>query len=203
MSTIKVILAKDLSSLGEEGDIKNVKRGYARNFLFPRGIAIECSKYNLLEIEQKKDYYEKRKLEKKEYAAKLKELLESKKVTISISAGDKGRLFGTVTAVNIADELNKVEELKTFGYTVEKKNIELNDHIKFQGNYKYRIHLYQEVYANMELHVEAKVEKQKEEKGKRRKFDRSRKENTETVPEVDVEVENSEKTENNETQENS
>lgn len=174
MSTIKVILTKDMSSLGEEGDIKNVKRGYARNFLLPKGLAIECSKANLAEIDDKKDYYEKRKLEKKDLAVKVKELLETKKIKLVVPAGDKGRLFGTVTSINIADELNKDEEIKKFGTVIDKKQIELNEHIKFQGTFKYRIHIYQDVYASLELQVEAKIEKQKDEKGRRKKFDRPR-----------------------------
>ncbi|MBN2546953.1 MAG: 50S ribosomal protein L9 [Spirochaetes bacterium] len=187
MSTLKVILTKDISTLGEEGDIKTVKRGYARNFLLPKGLAIECSKKNLADIESKKDYYEKRKLEKRDVATKLKELLETKKIKLVVPAGDKGRLFGTVTSINISEELNKDEEIKNFGTLIDRKQIELNEHIKFQGNYKYRIHIYQDIYAVMELHVEAKIEKHKEEKGRRKRFDRPRRnymseKSTETSP---------------------
>lgn len=162
MGTMKVILSKDIPSLGEEGEIKVVKKGYARNYLLPKGLAVICSKKNLEEIEKKKEYFEKRKIEKIEFANKLKQILEEKKITVKVSAGEKGRLFGTVTSLNILDELSKDEQLKNMGVVIDKKQIELKEHIKFQGTYKYRIHLYRDIYANMELIVEAVVEKPKE-----------------------------------------
>lgn len=205
MSSIKVILSKDIPSLGEEGDVKSVKRGYARNYLFPKGLAVVCSKRNLQEIESKKEYFEKRKLEKIEYANKLKEKLETKKVKVSVSAGEKGRLFGTVTALNIAEELSKDEELKNIGFVVDRKQIELTDHIKFQGVYKYRIHLYKDIYANMELTVEAIVEKEKDEKGKKRfnkdrkgRYDKNREAKSSVDSEKDDSSENVSNEENNE-----
>ncbi len=166
MGTIKIILNQDVSNLGEEGDIKVVKKGYARNFLFPKKFALNYSKEHIKTLESKKDYYEKRKLDKRDDALKLKEKLENEKLSIEILAGDKGRLYGTVTTSNIFDELIKLN------YSIDKKKIELKEHIKFAGTYKFRIHLYQDIYAVVELKVIAKQEKKEERPQKGRRYNR-------------------------------
>ena len=163
MGSIKVILNQDISNLGEEGDVKIVKKGYARNYLIPNNLALDFSLKNRKLVETKKEYYENRKLEKKENAAKLKEKLENEKIKIEVAAGDKGRLYGTITSQNIAEELNKLN------YNIDKRKIELTDHIKFSGTYKYRIHLYHDIYAQMELTVIAKQEKVDSHKSRDRK----------------------------------
>ena len=160
MATMKVILKQDISNLGEEGDIKIVKKGYARNFLLPKKMVVNCTKKNLVELESMKDYLENRKEEKRVKANELKEKIEKEKVNITVPAGEKGRLYGTVTNNNISEELNKL------GYNIEKKSIELKEHIKLSGTYKYKIHLYQDIYADMELIVTAKIEKPKQQKAK-------------------------------------
>lgn len=196
MGTIKVILKEDILNLGEAGDIKSVKRGYARNFLFPKNLIMDYSTQNKKMLDAKKDFYEKKKLEKKENAAKLKEKLEQESISITISAGDKGRLFGTVTNTVIAEKLTELN------YTmIEKKAIELKEHIKFSGKYKFRIHLYQDIYANMELEVIGKVEKPKTSARPARKqgrrftpreemesTDNQQPENQETVAEENLEI---------------
>lgn len=158
MGNMKVILKKDMPTLGEEGDIKVVKKGYARNFLFPNGLVLEFNKHNRNILESRKEIIEKKKEQKRNDAVLLKEKLEKEIVKIEMPSGDKGRLYGTVTNTNISDELAKVE------YNIEKKNIELIEHIKFSGNYKYRIHLYQDIYAEMQLEVVAIKEKKKDER---------------------------------------
>ena len=155
MSTMKVILKQDVSNFGEEGDIKFVKRGFARNYLFPKELVVDYSKENIKILESKKEYFKRKRLAKIENVEKLKEDLEKQEISIAILAGDKGRLYGTVTTSNIAEELNKLN------FTIEKKQIDLKEHIKFSGTYKYRIHLYHDIYANMELNVIAKNEKPK------------------------------------------
>ena len=155
MGTLRVILKQDIPNLGEEGDIKVVKRGYARNYLFPRNLVVDYSKKNRKLLESQKNILEKKKMVKKENAQQLKEKLEQVKLSITVPSGEKGRLFGTITSSNISEKLKELE------YSIEKKSIELKEHIKFGGKYKYRIHLYQDVYAEMELEIIAKIEKQK------------------------------------------
>ncbi|HPO50568.1 MAG TPA: 50S ribosomal protein L9 [Spirochaetota bacterium] len=168
MGNVKVILKKDVVNLGEEGDIKTVKAGYARNFLFPRECAVDYSLKNRNIYEKQKAVIEKKKLEKKEHANELKEKLENTKVSLSISAGDKGRLYGTVTTSLIHDEIVKL------GFDIDRKKIELKEHIKVAGVYKFNVHIYQDVNATMELSVVAKQEEKKEEdrsqRRKRRNF---------------------------------
>jgi len=175
MSTIKIILNKDIPNLGEEGDVKTVKRGYARNFLFPNKLALDYSKQNRKILESKKEYLEKRKLEKRDNSTQLKEKLEELKLSIEVPAGDKGRLYGTVTSTNISEELKKLE------YNIDKRKIELKEHIKFGGVYKFKIHLYEDIYANMEINVIGKKEKPKQDQGKSKRFTKKNYKNTSTV----------------------
>ena len=177
MGTLKVILKQDVANLGEEGDVKEVKRGYARNFLFPRKFAVDYSVKNRVTLEKQKHIIEKKRLAKKENAAELKAKLEKEKVEIEIAAGEKGRLYGTVTTSQIYDELVKK------GYEISKKEIELKEHIKFGGTYKYKIHIYQDVYAEMEFIVIAKQEEKKTDTRKKRRK-KSFDENVESVNEA-------------------
>ncbi|MCK4796698.1 MAG: 50S ribosomal protein L9 [Spirochaetes bacterium] len=167
MGSIKIILKQDIPNLGEEGDIKFVKRGYARNYLLPQKKARNYSKQNINILETQKEYLENKKLTKIENANKLKEKLENEKISLPIQAGEKGRLYGTVTTSSIIEELNKLE------YQIDKKEIELKEHIKFGGIYKYRIHLYHDIYAIMELNVIATQDKKQNINQKKRKtFDK-------------------------------
>ncbi len=158
MGTLKVILKQDIPNLGEEGDVKVVKRGFARNYLFPRNLVTDYSKKNRNVLESKKDILEKKKVLKRENAASLKEKLEKEQISIAVSAGDKGRLFGTVTSSIISEKFKELE------LNIDKKSIELKDHIKFSGKYKFRVHLYEDIYAEMDLEVVAKIEKSKTQK---------------------------------------
>lgn len=155
MGTMKIILKEDIASLGEEGDIKVVKRGYANNYLFPKGLAVDYSIQNRNLLERQKDAIEKKRLQKRENASALKDKLAKEKVVIEIAAGEKGRLYGTVTTSQIVDDLNGK------GYSFDKKNIVLKEHIKFGGSYKFKIHLYHDIYAEIELEVIAKQEEKK------------------------------------------
>ena len=98
-----------------------------------------------------------KKLAKKENAKQLKEKLEEQNISIEVPAGDKGRLYGTVTTMQIDQEIKKL------GFEFDRKKIELKEHIKFGGKYKFTVHLYGEVYANMELEVIPKQEEKKQE----------------------------------------
>lgn len=164
MSVTKVILIKDVYNLGEEGDVRDVKRGYARNFLIPQGFAVDYSLQNRNILEKRKAAIEKKRLQKKENAAALKAKLSEETIVIKVPAGEKGRLYGTVTTTQIVEELTKK------GYELDKRKIELKEHIKLSGKYKVSIHLYQDVYAEIILTVEGIVEeKRSDARGKQRK----------------------------------
>ncbi len=143
---MKVILNQDVHNLGEEGDVKNVTPGYARNYLIPQDLAVPHNKMNLALFEHRKAAIEKRKEEKRTAALSLKERLEGLVITIDISSGDTGRLFGSVTNANI------VEELQKQGLQIERKRIELPEHaLKMVGTYPFKIKLYDNNVAELTL----------------------------------------------------
>ena len=151
---MKVILNKDLSTLGEEGDVKDVARGYARNYLFPRGIALPYTASTIKLFESRKDEIEKRKAQKLKDAMGIKEKLEGTEFTITMPAGANGRLFGAVTSQTIVDELAKN------GFQAERKRIELPvSSIKSAGKYKAIVKLYENSSAEIQITVIGQIAK--------------------------------------------
>lgn len=147
---MKIILNQDIANLGEEGDVKVVADGYARNFLFPQKMAVPYNKQNLNMFEQKKLSIEKRKEEKRKDAMGLKEKLASEEILMEMPAGEKGKLFGAVTASTIVEELTKV------GVSVEKKRIEIPENsIKQVGTYTVKVKLYGGEVADLKVTVNA------------------------------------------------
>ncbi len=145
---MKVILNKDLSTLGEEGDVKDVARGYARNYLFPRGIALPYTPKTVKLFEARKEEIEARKAQKRQDAMGLKEKLESLELTITMPAGANGKLYGAVTSQTLADELVKS------GFQIERKRIELaGNSIKNAGKYKASVKLYENSSAELQVTV--------------------------------------------------
>jgi large subunit ribosomal protein L9 len=152
---MKVILNQDLVGLGEEGDIKEVAAGYARNFLLPKKIAVPHTKENLAFLKHKMVAIEKRREEKRAEALGLKERLEAESISFSVPAGENGKLFGSISNVLVAQELEKR------GYQIEKKRIEIPDHtIRSVGTYKVRIKLYDKEEATIKLVVEGAAQAQ-------------------------------------------
>jgi large subunit ribosomal protein L9 len=145
---MKVILNKDLAPLGEEGDVKDVAKGYARNYLFPRGIALPYNERTAKLFESRKDEIETRKVQKRGDAAGLKEKLESLNLEITVPAGANGKLYGAVTSLTIVDELAK------HGYQMERKKVELpGTSIKNIGKYKAIVKLYENASAEISVSV--------------------------------------------------
>jgi large subunit ribosomal protein L9 len=145
---MKVILNKDLAALGEEGDVKDVARGYARNYLFPREIALPYNEYTVKLFESKKDEIEAKKAAKRTDAASLKERLEGVELSVTMPAGANGKLYGAVTSQTIADELTRQ------GFQIERKRIELlGTGFKSVGKYKVIVKLYENASAELTLTV--------------------------------------------------
>ncbi len=150
---MKVILNQDVIGLGEEGDIKDVAAGYARNYLLPKKLAVPHTREFLAMLEHKRASIEKRKEGKRLEAAGLKERLEAEEIRFSLPAGENGKLFGSVNNTNVVAELEKK------GYTIEKKRVEIPEHtIRSTGNYKIRIRLYDKEEATVKLVVEGIVQ---------------------------------------------
>ncbi|MBN1835950.1 MAG: 50S ribosomal protein L9 [Spirochaetales bacterium] len=146
----KVILNEDVAGLGEEGDVKEVAAGYARNFLYPRKAATPYTKHNLQQLEGRRAAIERRKEEKRTEAMGLKERLEAEELQFVMPAGESGKLFGSVNNATIAQELEKR------GYSLEKKRIEVPDHnIRIVGTHTVKVHLYGTEHAQVTVVVEA------------------------------------------------
>ena len=153
---MKVILNEDVKHLGEEGDIKDVAKGYARNYLFPRNLAVPCNSFTLAHFESRKEEIEQRKAVKRQNAAGLKEQLENLTLTIVMPAGPNGKLYGAVTNQTISDELQKL------GFEIERKRIELPGlTFKSVGHYNAALKLYEAAVAVLPIVVEAQPEAEK------------------------------------------
>ena len=149
----KVILNQDVPNLGEEGDVKQVSDGYARNYLIPQKLAMPYTKHFIDVFGQRKSSIEKRKEDKRQGARSLKEKIESEELTISMPAGDHGKLFGAVTSQTVAEALEKK------GIAIERKRIEIPEHsLKMVGNYVVRIRLYEKEEAKLKVVVQKSEE---------------------------------------------
>ncbi|MHB9291615.1 putative large subunit ribosomal protein L9 [Hollandina sp. SP2] len=149
---MKVILNKDLPPLGEEGDIKEVAKGYARNFLFPRSIALPYTERTIALFEARRGEIEARKADKRKDAASIREKLEGLDLVITMPAGANGKLYGAVTNQTVADELTKL------GFQIERKRIELTGNtLKSVGKYKVMVKLYESAAAEVSLTVQGQV----------------------------------------------
>jgi len=150
---MKIILNQDVLNLGEEGDVVVVKDGYARNFLLPTGQAVMFNRTNQAVFASRTAAIEKRKIEKRKASSGLKAQLDKVILTLVVSAGESGKLFGSVTSSMVQEALAKL------GIEVERKKIEVASHtIKMVGTYSVRIHLYEDETAEIKLVVESEAQ---------------------------------------------
>lgn len=145
---MKVIFLKDVKGKGKKGEVKNVADGYAHNFLIKQGLAIEASNTNISTLEGQKKKEDKRAAEELAEAKKLGEQLEKITVELSAKAGEGGRLFGSITTKQIAEELQKKHGVK-----IDKRKMELSDAIRTLGHTKVPVKLHHEVLATLTVHV--------------------------------------------------
>lgn len=145
---MKVILLEDVKGLGKAGELVNSKTGYFRNFLAPKNMAIEATPANKKKWEEEQAQKAAEFKANKEKALALKEDLEKDKVVLKVKGGKDGRLFGSVTAGDIA------KELEAKGYDVDKKKVELKENIKTPGSRKVGIRVFPEILADLEVLVE-------------------------------------------------
>lgn len=145
---MKVIFLKDVKGSGSKGEIKNVADGYARNMLFPKGLAVEATPVNINKLEGQQSSAQHKIDTEKKLAQELADKINDKKVVIKAKAGSNDRLFGSVTAANIADALNE-----QFGVKVEKKKITLSTDIKNFGTYSAVIKFYAGISAKIDVEV--------------------------------------------------
>jgi large subunit ribosomal protein L9 len=147
---LKVILQEDVVGLGEEGDVRDVAPGYARNFLIRRKAALPYSTQAAAMLEQRRDAIEKRKTQKRQSAASVRDRIEAEVITIAMTAGDSGKLFGSVTNAAVAAELEKR------GYDIDRRRIEVPDHsLKTVGEHEVRLRLYEDESATLKVVITA------------------------------------------------
>ena len=144
---MEVILTQDFDELGLEGDVVNVAKGYGRNYLIPQGIAIEATPQNRKAMELKSKKIEVRRLKVKADAETLKERMESLAVSLSQKAGEEGKLYGSVTSMDIASALENQ------GISIDKRKIVLEKPIKTLGEFDIPVKIYPEVTANLKVTV--------------------------------------------------
>lgn len=150
---MKVILLEDVKGQGKQGEVKNVSEGYARNFLFPRKLAIEASGANLQELDDKKEARARKQAQELAHAKEVKAQLESLRVVVQTHAGEGGRLFGAITTKHIGDALHEQ------GVKIDRRKIVLSEPIKSLGGHQVEVKLHHEVTATLAVFVEADPDK--------------------------------------------
>ncbi|MGD9161836.1 MAG: 50S ribosomal protein L9 [Desulfobacteraceae bacterium] len=146
---MKVILTTEMASLGLEGDTVNVANGYARNYLIPKGFALEASTQNIKMMEMQKKKIDERRLKAKESAEQVKDLIREKVITITQKAGEEDKLYGSVTTMDIAEAMEKAD------ISIERRKIVLDKPIKSLGEYEVSIKLHPEVTGTIKVVVAA------------------------------------------------
>lgn len=149
---MKLILKQDVEKLGKAGEVVTVAPGYARNYLIPRGIAVEATPGNLKAVEIEKLARARRDQREKEAASLLAKELVKQVVTVRRKAGEGGTLYGSVTAIDVADYLmtHKIE--------IDKRKIQMEEPIKSVGEYYVPVRLHREVIVPIRVVVEAESE---------------------------------------------
>ncbi len=151
---MEVILRQDLDELGLEGDIVNVAKGHARNYLIPKGFALEASPQNIKSFEMQRKKIEVRRLKAKESAEQVKQQLEEMEITFKHKAGEEGKLYGSVTSMDIATYLEGK------GIVIDRKKIVLEKPIKELGEFNATVKIYPEVTGVIKVNVVPKKEEE-------------------------------------------
>ncbi len=144
---MEIILRQAVENLGTTGDVVKVKSGYARNYLLPHGLAYEATPGNLKRIQQERERLEAAENERRGAAQGLAEKLEQVSLTFSARVGEEGKLFGSVTAADIA------QQLEAQGFHLEKRQIDLHEPIKALGVYRVPVRLHADVKPEVRVWV--------------------------------------------------
>lgn len=147
---MKVILKQDVNKLGASGDLVEVADGYARNYLFPRGLAEEATPERIRAWKSRETSRKKKEEKLLEDARAVQRTLSGRTVRVRGSAGEKGKLFGSITASNVADAIEAA-----FSVQVDRRDVRLPDSVKQTGSYPFTVRLLPGVEVDMTLSVEA------------------------------------------------
>lgn len=145
---MKVILLDNVKGVGKKDEIINANDGYARNFLFPRKLAVEANNENLSKLKSKLDSNEHKKMTEKAEAKELSEKLDEITLKISVKAGENGKIFGGVTAKELSEQLKN-----QYNFNIDKKKFELKETIKTVGIFTVNLKLYEGVTGKLKVQV--------------------------------------------------
>ena len=143
---MKVIFLKDLKNQGKKGEIKEVKDGYAKNFLIKNGYAIKETKESLKILDRENKQAQELDEKNKKEAKELKQKLEQEKITFQVKTGKNDKVFGSISVKQIKDKLDKK-------YKIDKKQIIINNPISSLGFHEVEIHLYKDIIAKIKIEV--------------------------------------------------
>lgn len=145
---MKVILKADIKGVGKKDQVINASDGYARNFLFPKNLAVEANNSNMSKLQAKNDANQYRKDQEKEAAKEIAKKIEEISLKITVKAGENGKIFGGVSSKEIAENLEKQYSIK-----VDKKKINLKETIKTLGTRTVEIKLYEGVIGKLRIQI--------------------------------------------------
>lgn len=145
---MKVILKQDIRTLGRRGEVKEVSDGYARNFLIPKGLVLEATPASLKLLADQKESAVRREIQDAAEANELAKKLAGAVLTFKAKTGEGGRLFGSITAKDVIDEIKKMLHLE-----LDKRKLEIDDSIKHLGEHHVKVHLYKGVTAEITIKV--------------------------------------------------
>jgi large subunit ribosomal protein L9 len=147
---MKIVLREDVDNLGKKGEIVVVADGYARNYLVPRGLALRASRGSQKQADAMRRNREARDARERETAMALASQFEGRTIAIKARAGAEGKLFGSVTAIDIAEAVHKQT-----GAEIDRRRIDLDEPLKELGGVDLQVRLHPEVVANLHVEVEA------------------------------------------------
>ena len=145
---MKVILLDNIKGVGKKDEVINASDGYARNFLFPKKLAVEANSENMAKLKAKENSSMYKKSVEKEDAQKLAETLKNILVKISVKTGENGKIFGSITSKEIADSLKEQHKIE-----LDKKKIDLKDPIKTVGTFSVPVKLYEGVIGTLRVQI--------------------------------------------------
>ena len=147
---MKVILMQDIKGVGKKDEIINANDGYARNFLFPKKLAVEANNSNMAKLKGKQDSANFKKEQEKEAANEIKEKLSKITLKIMVKAGENGKIFGSITSKEIATELKNQHNIE-----IDKKKILLKEAIKETGIFNVEVKLYEGIIGKLKINITA------------------------------------------------
>lgn len=145
---MKVILLENIKGVGKKDEVINASDGYARNFLFPKKLAVEANSENMSKLNNKKNSEQHKKNVEKDKAQEIANKMKEITLTIKVKAGDNGKIFGGVTSKEISENLKK-----QFNIDVDKKKIVLNENIKNLGVFNVSVKLFEGIVGNLKVSV--------------------------------------------------